>query len=110
MTVLFVLVIVFGSIFGYLAVGWYLAKKDMPNAWRRARGRWTVPSLVRGSVKEQTVYMTLFWPVLGPTRLLASHLDSAISNRDPAELQRQLKERAQYIAKLERELGIGRNT
>lgn len=110
MTAVIVGGIVFASVVVYFGIGWILAKRDLLNAWERARQIWGDSSIVRDSVKEQLVFLVLFWPVLAPIRAFSSQLNDLITQGDPAELRRQLAKREQHIARLERELGIGRTS
>ena len=108
MTALIVVGIVIASLAIYLGIGWGLAKRDLANAWRRARRDWHFEGTVRDSVKTQTVAFTLLWPFVAPVRVFSTRLESVVTRGDPAELRRQLAERERYITNLERELGIGR--
>lgn len=99
-------VVVLTAIVAYFTIGWVLAKRDLPHAWERARDTYCMDDTVRSSVKEQTVCLTLFWPVLIPARKISRRLTVVVTYGDPAELKRQLEEREQHIARLERELGI----
>jgi len=90
----------------YLATGWHLARKRLPQAWANARDRWTIPEYARSSVRWQTAWMILFWLVLLPCRSLMAHADQVLAAGDPQELERGIRERDRRIAELERETGI----
>jgi hypothetical protein len=90
----------------YLTVGWKLAMRDIPNARRRAEAAWHHSDIVRTSVKEQTVCMVLFWPLLLPWRRMNTKFGHVIDNHDPSAINEQIRERDQRIAELERELGL----
>lgn len=108
MTALIIVGIVVASLVAYLGVGWALAKRDLVNAWARARRDWYSKNSIRASVKTQTVAFTLLWPFVAPIRAFSTRLESVVTRGDPAELRRQLADRERHIANLERELGIGR--
>lgn len=108
MTGWLVAAIVLASIAAYLAMGWWLAMRDLPQAQIRARRHWHYNDTIRSSVKEQTVSMCLVWPVLSPLRAFSCRLDEAIDARDPDLLAAKVAERDQRIAQLERELGMRR--
>jgi hypothetical protein len=110
-----VLLIILASVLAYVGVGWLLAKRDMPRAWVRAREAWgSLDGFVRGSVMEQTAFMTLLWPFVIPIRGVARTLGTAVDQADPKarereiwEREQELREREAKIARMERELGIG---
>lgn len=57
--------------FAYLATGWFLAVRDMPNAWERARREWDDSSAFAWEyVYTQSRRLMLGWIVIVPLRLL----------------------------------------
>lgn len=116
MGALTIVAIVLSSVLLYLMIGWKLAKRDLPNAWVRARKRWN-EYMARDSVKWQTAAMVMGWPILGLIRYLIKIFSEAITEYDPQEAERKAKEREREqqeaieegkatIARLERELGV----
>lgn len=91
----------------YATIGVWLARRDLPRAWAHAREEWgDTGRYVLDSVKTQAACTFLFWPLLVPARAASRALGTAVTNADPAEQEKKLKEQAQYIRKLERDLGI----
>ena len=107
MTAFIVISAVLAYLAGYFWIGWRLAKRDLPNAWRRARDRWTVGSLVQDSVREQTFCTVLFWPFVSPIRGMNARFRAVVDAGDPRERERELARREAEIARMEHELGIG---
>jgi hypothetical protein len=91
----------------YHTLGWHLARRDLPNAWRRARTDWHSGEVIKESVRAQTMCMILLWPVLAPARSLWGRFAQTVDATDPRERERKLAEREKRIAQLERQLGIG---
>lgn len=108
MIALLVIAAVIAYLSGYFALGWHLAKRDLSNAWSRARAEWRVDSTIRESVREQTFFMVLFWPFMCPIRAARARFIAAVHAGDPRERERELARREAEIARMERELGIGR--
>jgi hypothetical protein len=106
MTALVVLTAVFAYLVGYFMLGWHLARRDLPNAWGRARIEWSSDPYIKGSVQAQTICMALFWAILIPVRAMRAKLGAAVDAGDPRERERDLARREREIARLERELGI----
>lgn len=111
-----ILLIVLAILAAYVGIGWWLAKRDMPRAWVRAREQWHTERIIRESVMAQTVCVTLLWPFVIPTRGALCILRGAVDRADPKMLEREMKardrelrEREAKIARLERDLGIGRS-
>jgi hypothetical protein len=102
MDALAVLLIVLSGVAVYLAAGWRIAVRCLPRAWANARDEWGTSQgcedLIRGSVKEQTIAMFLFWPVYLSVRAVSARLGRVIDAGDPERLKAR-------IAELERELG-----
>lgn len=125
MEALYIIVCVLGGLAAYGFVGWKFAVTDMPNAWTRARKQWTSRDLVESSVRAQSIFMVLFWPVLAPIRVFAMALNKTMRETDPKVLRERLKaqevqarlneatqrmeifKRDQEIDRLERELKVG---
>lgn len=105
------LVITLASIAAYFAVGWSLAKWDMPRVWTAARGEWSHDSSARESVVMCSLLTLAFWPVRLPLVLLWRSISHAVDRNDPsvveADLRQQVDDRDRRITQLERELGIG---
>jgi len=91
----------------YFALGWWLAKRDLPRAWAVARNEWSQESFILDSVKGQTIATFLCWPVVMPARALNRALTHTVAAHDPREKDRRIREQATRIKDLERELGIG---
>jgi hypothetical protein len=111
-----VLLIVLATLAAYVGIGWWLAKRDMHRAWERARKQWSTEQNARGSVMEQTFAMAALWWFVIPTRAATRALGGAVDRADPKMREREMKareldlrEREAKIARLERELGIGRS-
>jgi hypothetical protein len=93
----------------YFWVGWALARRDLPNAWQRARKEYAgLEYSTRSSVMEQTVAMALFWPLAIPIRRAHGFVTNAVEQGDPKVQAAKIAEQQAYIRQLERELGIGR--
>ena len=92
----------------YFAFGWWLAKRDLPRAWAVARKEWSTESSVLDSVKGQTAATFLFWPVVLPARAVNGALTRTVTDHDPREQDKRIREQATRIQELERELGIGK--
>ncbi|MFE6305014.1 hypothetical protein [Nocardiopsis sp. NPDC057823] len=59
------------------------------------------------SVKEQMFATVVFWPLVLPARAINGGLERAVTEGDPREQAKRLREQKAYIRKLERDLGIG---
>ena len=98
----------------YFAIGWWLAKRDLPRVWAVARKKYErYEDLALDRVKESTTFTFLFWPIRLPVRAFNGVLDSTVVSHDPREQVRQIEEaraqakiRERYIASLEKELDI----
>lgn len=101
MDALVVLLITLSGATVYLAAGWRIAMRHLPRAWASARAEWGIcgEDYIRGSVKEQTAAMFLFWPVYLSVRAASARLGRVVDAGDPERLKAR-------IAELERELGI----
>jgi hypothetical protein len=102
----------------YSFVGWRFAAADMPNAWSRARKAWSTRDVIESSVRMQSIFMILIWPILVPVRVFAMTLNHTMRETDPKVLRERLKmreaeqkleiiKRDQEIDRLERELNVG---
>lgn len=91
MTGVFVLTCITAYLAGYFTVGWRLARRDLPNAWRRARREWASESSIRDSVRWQTICTTLWWPLILPTRAVRDQLDQVAAAGDPEALKQELE-------------------
>lgn len=125
MEALLIIVCVLGGIALYGVTGWRFAVADMPNAWRRARKEWRSRDLIESSVRMQSIFMILLWPILAPVRVFAMTLHQTMRETDPKVLRERLKmqeaearmreaeqkleiiKRDQEIDRLERELRMG---
>lgn len=102
----------------YLLIGWRIAVKDMPRAWeatwqehpdkpddsdwyRRLQAKYR-----QRDVRENTWTLILWWLYVTPYRRLQGAVDRAAAAQDPREAARRIAEQADYIHKLEAELGI----
>ena len=101
------MVIFLTAIATYITIGVWLARRDLPHAWARARREWSAEEHRLSSVKAQAVSMFLFWPFLVPFRAISAALGSAVAEGDPVEQEKRIQEQSDYIKRLERELGIG---
>lgn len=108
MSVLEVLGIVAVAVGAYFAAGWRIAVNRLPKAWAIARREWSSEDTIRGSVKEQTVCMTLSWPIYLTWCAVSDRLGEVTEHADPVSLAAKIRERDARIAELERELGVGR--
>lgn len=100
MDALAILLVTLTGVAVYLAAGWRIAVRCLPRAWANARDEWGLCSedSIRGSVKQQTISMFLFWPVYLSVRAASDRLGRVIDAGDPEKLKAR-------IAELERELG-----
>lgn len=100
MDALAILLVTLTGVAVYLAAGWRIAVRCLPRAWANARDEWGLCSedFIRGSVKQQTISMFLFWPVYLSVRAASDRLGRVIDAGDPEKLKAR-------IAELERELG-----
>ncbi len=95
-----------GVLAAYLIAGWRIAVRNLPRAWAAAARQWSVEDTIRGSVKGQTIFMTLAWPAYLTCLAISRRLDAAIDAGDPEALREKIAERDARIRELERELGM----
>lgn len=105
------------TIAAYFALGWWLAKRDLPRAWAVARKEHGDPDdraigdlnqkHALRDVKASTTVTLLFWPVALPARAFNGALTRTVTGHDPREQEKRIREQATRIKELERELGIG---
>ena len=113
-----VVLIVLAILAAYVGIGWWLAKRDMPKAWIRAREAWPRDDdLAWEGVIRQSAVTVFGWPVAVPARGAVGALVDAVDRADPKVREReireregQLREREAEIQRMERELGIGRTS
>lgn len=104
--------LVLAFLVSYCPIGWWLAKREVPRAWRLA---WKEHDSERRSwdswrlsfVKSRLAVTFLFWPVVLPARALNGKIDNKLVETDPVEVNKKLRKQRRYIEQLERELGIG---
>jgi hypothetical protein len=104
MTVALIVVGVVAYLTAYFAIGWTLAKRDLPHLWERARGRRHSKGVIASEVNSGTVLTLLFWPLRMPFIFAAR----AATRFDPEVIEAERREQERRIAELERELRIGR--
>lgn len=107
MTLAIALISLFAFWVAYFSTGYAIAKHRLPEIWARARERRTFDDTVRSAVKEYIIGYTLFWPVMLPIHTISDHMNEMVTNSDPKEKERKLREARQRIRELERETGIG---
>ncbi|WP_017585497.1 hypothetical protein [Nocardiopsis ganjiahuensis] len=100
----------------YFALGWWLAKRDLPRAWAAARKEHGDPNervagelnqkFALGDVKAATTITLFFWPVALPARAFNGAITRTATGHDPREQEKRLRAQADRIRELERELGI----
>lgn len=98
--------IVLGSILAYFVIGVLLAIHDMPQIWVRVLKEGGSYSSKRSMVQCGTTFTVLLWPIRYPLVKLFDVAD----RKDPAEIEKQMREQQARIDELERELRIERSS
>jgi hypothetical protein len=112
MTALLIVVGGVAYLTAYFAIGWHLAKRDLPSQWERARlayspkryGQDFSEKRAREIVTSGTL-VTLFW---WPFRLPYIRVANMAARFDPQRIEADRVEQEKRIAELERELQIKR--
>jgi hypothetical protein len=106
----------------YLFIGWRLAIRRLPALWEEARRTeidaypnilaacpYRAPSMLaaaRSQVRDRTMGLIFFWPLIFTARAVRGRLDQAIDAGDSVGLAAKVAARDRRIAQLERDLGI----
>jgi hypothetical protein len=106
----------------YLVIGWQIAMHELPALWEEARRTeidaypnllaacpWRAPGMLaaaRSQVRDRTMGLIFFWPVIFAARAVQGRFDQAIDAGDSVGLAAKVAERDQRIAQLEHDLGI----
>lgn len=112
-----ILIIVLASIVGYFYIGHKAGRARIPQAWRQAKAMYEIGphsdvEYWKQRRKEHVLWkysiMLLFWPFIAPFVVISNSIYKMIEAEDPDLIKKENDELKETIAKMEKELHIGR--